>query len=63
VPNTASFMEKTVYANFRSLMHWQRAQQEQPAWLDRWINYTDWQWVEKCHRFGGVFSDQFVLND
>ena len=63
VPNTASFMEKTVYANFRSLMHWQRAQQEQPAWLDRWINYTDWQWVEKCHQFGGVFSDQFVLND
>ena len=62
-PATASFMEKNLHANFRSFMYWQQAQQEQPAWLDRWINHTNWAWVERCQQFGGVFSDQFVLHD
>lgn len=62
-PEQCSFMEKTLHANFRSFMHWPHAVQEQPAWLDRWMHATDWDWVERCHKFGGVFSDRFVLHD
>ena len=63
VPVDASFVEKTVYSNFRSFIHWKQACQEQPAWLNRWTNHTDWAWVERCQQFGGVLSDQFVLHD
>lgn len=62
-PSGISFMEKTVYANFRSFIHWQQAKLESPEWFDRWVNYTNWTWVEKCNDFGGVFSDHYILND
>jgi hypothetical protein len=59
----ASCMEKIIHGNFRSFIYWQYAQQEKPAWLDRWVNYTDWEWVERCQQFGGVFSNKFILHD
>lgn len=59
----ATYMEKVIHGNFRSFIYWQYAQQEKPAWLDRWIHYTDWEWVERCQKFGGVFSNKFILHD
>jgi hypothetical protein len=64
-PADASFVEKLLLRNFRAYEYLQsmKIENEHPWWLDQWRNNTDWGWIEKGFKFGGVASDHWVLND